>query len=162
PGLPAGQTCQSIAANPELAVAAGKSPNSLPCLPDNVAFKNYISDLGFAIAPNAFHPANTTGFGGFALTFDFSFAKVNSGATRTATDGTQRQFWQDATEGSRDPATKAFPMKNTNPDSVLGIYSLKARKGLPMGFEVGTSVGWIGSTSLWILGADLRWSVLEG
>jgi hypothetical protein len=162
PRLPAGQTCQSIAANPELAVAAGVSPNQLPCLPDNVAFRNYISDLGFAIAPNAFHPANTTGFGGFALTFDFSFSKVNSDATSTATDGTQRKFWQDATEGPRDPATKAFGPKNANPDSVLGIYSLKARKGLPMGFEVGTSIGWIGSTSLWVLGADLRWSVLEG
>lgn len=162
PRLPSGQTCQSIAANPELAVAAGVSPNSLPCMPDNVAFKNYVSDLGFAIAPNAFHPAHTTGYGGFALTFDFSFAKVNADATSTAADGTQRKFWQDATVGPRDPTTKAFGAKNANPDSVLGIYSLKARKGLPLGFELGASVGWIGSSSLWVLGTDLRWSLLEG
>ncbi len=160
--LPPGLTCQTVAANPELAVAAGIAPNSAPCVPDNVAFRNYISDLGFAIAPTAFHPANTTGFGGFALTFDFSFSKVNSGGTSTAPDGTQRQFWQDATQGARDPAKKSFPTKNANPDSVLGIYSLKARKGLPLGFEVGASVGWVGSTSLWVLGTDLRWSAFEG
>src|SRR5581483_1882910 len=84
-----GRSCQEVAVNPELAVMAGLAPNSVPCLPDNVAFRNYISDPGAAIGPTAFHPANTTGFGGFAPTFDFSFSKVNADATSTATDGTQ-------------------------------------------------------------------------
>jgi hypothetical protein len=161
PVLP-GHSCQDVAVNPELAVAAGIAPNSVPCLPDNAAFRNYISDLGTAIAPTAFHPANTTGFGGFALTFDFSFSKINADGVSTAADGTQRKFWQDATEGPKDPTTKAYGTKNPNPDSILGIYSLRARKGLPFGFEVGTSLGWVGSTSLWVLGADVRWSALEG
>lgn len=161
-GLPAGQTCQSIAANPELAVAAGMAPSALPCLPDNVAFRNAISELGFAIAPTAFHPAHTTGIGGFALTFETSFTKVNADATSTAVDGTQRKFWQDGTQGARDPSTKAFPTSNKTPDSIVGIYSLKARKGLPLGFELVGDLGWVGNTSLWVLGADLRWAPLEG
>src|SRR5450631_1532071 len=66
PGLTGGQTCQSIAANPASALPA--SPNNFPCRPDNNAFANLISELGFAMSPNAFHPARTTGFGGFALT----------------------------------------------------------------------------------------------
>jgi len=162
PNLPAGQTCQSVAADPEKAVAAGLAPNALPCRPDNVAFRNYVSELGFAIAPNAFHPAHTTGFGGFALTFETSFTNVNASATSTAEDGTTRKFWQDATQGARDPNTKAFPTSNKNPDSIVGIYSLKARKGLPLGFELVGDLGWIGNTSLWVLGADLRWSPFEG
>jgi len=161
-GLPPGQTCQSIAANPEIAVAAGLSPTNLACKGDNVAFRNLISDLGFAIAPNAFHPAHTTGFGGFALTFETTFAKVNADGVSTADDGTMRKYWQDGTQGPRDPVTHAFTQKNNNPDSILGIYSLKGRKGLPLGFEVQGSLGWIGGTSMWVLGADLRWAALEG
>lgn len=160
--LPPGQTCQSIAADPEKAVAANIQPNSVPCQPDNTAFRNYVSELGFAIAPTAFHPAHTTGFGGFALTFETSFTGVNASGTSTATDGTQRKYWVDGTQGARDPNSKAFPPSNKNPDSIIGVYSLKARKGLPLGFELVGDLGWVGNTSLWVLGADLRWSPFEG
>lgn len=162
PGLPAGQTCQSIAANPEAAVTAGISPNALACRPDNVAFRNLVSELGFAIAPNAFHPAHTTGYGGFALTFETSFSKVNASAISTADDGSMRKYWEDGTRGPRDPQTKSYVGKNSNPDSILGIYSLKARKGLPLGFELQGSLGWVGGSNLWVLGADLRFAPYEG
>jgi hypothetical protein len=162
PGLAPGQTCQSIAANPEIAVAAGLNPNDLACRPDNVAFRNLISDLGFAIAPNGFHPAHTTGYGGFALTFETSLSKVNADASSLASDGTMTKYWQQGTRGAIDPATKSYPPTNKNPDSILGVYSLKARKGLPFGFELMGQLGWVGSTSLWVLGADLRWSPFEG
>src|SRR4051812_45084307 len=58
-----GPTCQEIAANPQ-------SGSKITCKPDNVAFRNMVSELGFAIAPTAFHPARTTGVGGFALTIE--------------------------------------------------------------------------------------------
>ncbi len=156
-------TCQAIAADPEIAVKAGQSPNSFPCRPDNVAFANLVSELGFAIAPTALHPARTTGIGGFALTLEASYTKINADAFSTSADGnTQRQYWHDGTRGPTDPATGAFSTKNNDPASILQIYSLKARKGLPLGFEVTGSLGYIANSSMWNLGADVRWAPLEG
>ena len=162
PGLPAGQTCQSIAQDPEVAVKAGQLPNAFPCRPDNVAFRNMVSELGFAIAPNAFHPARTTGLGGVALTLEASFTKINSDALSRATDGTTTNYWQKGTEGTRNVNTKSSANLNLSPDSLIQIYSLKARKGLPYGLELTGSLGYVSNTTLWVGGADLRWSLLEG
>jgi hypothetical protein len=51
---------------------------------------------------------------------------------------------------------------NSSPDSLIQIYSINARKGLPLGFELVGSLGYVANTSLWIGGGDIRWSVLEG
>jgi hypothetical protein len=161
-GLPMGATCQSIAANPETAVAAGKLPNNFPCSPDNIAFRNILSELGFAIGPNAFHPARTTGIGGFVLTLESSFTKINSNAYSTASDGTKVQYWHLGTQGPVDKATNQSSIINSNPDSLLALYSIKARKGLPLGFEIAAALGFMSNTTMWVTGADLRWSLLEG
>lgn len=162
PGLPPGQTCQSIAANPEAAVQAGALPNSFPCRPDNVAFRNMVSELGFAIAPTAFHPARTTGIAGVALTLEASYTKISADAVSTAADGTQTQYWHKGTRGSVDPNTNRFSVVNDSPDSLLQVYSLKARKGLPYGFEITGALGYLANTTLWVGGADVRWALLEG
>jgi hypothetical protein len=160
-GLPPNQTCQSTAANPEAAVAAGIQPNAVPCRADDVAFANLTSELGFAIAPTAFHPARTTGIGGFALTLDVTVTGINASAESVARDGSRRKYWQDGTVGPKD-GSGAYPPRNTSPDGVLAVYALKARKGLPFGFEIGGQLGWLGNTSMWVPGADLRWAPLEG
>jgi hypothetical protein len=153
-GLGPGQTCQSIAANPTS--APGGMPNNFSCRPDNVAFANMISELGFAMSPNAFHPARTTGFGGFALTVEASYTKINADAATS--DGTQ--YWH---QGTRGPVVNgSFSSVNDHPDSILQIYSLKARKGLPLGFEITGALGYMANSSLWMLGADIRWAPFEG
>ncbi|HEY2364792.1 MAG TPA: hypothetical protein VGH87_00355 [Polyangiaceae bacterium] len=159
-GMNSGQTCQSIAANPTS--APGGNPNNFPCAPDNVAFANLISELGFAMSPNAFHPARTTGFGGFALSVEASYTKINADAFSTAPDGTKTQYWHQGTRGATDPNTKNFSSTNSEPDSLLQIYSLKARKGLPLGFEITGALGYMANSSLWMLGADVRWAPFEG
>ena len=162
-GLPSGMSCQDVASNPEGAIAKGIAmPGTLACRPDNIAYRNMISELGFAIAPTAFHPARTTGVGGFAITFETAFTKINADQVSTATDGTQRQYWHDGSQGSVDPNTKQFSIRNNSPDSLLQLYSLKARKGLPFGFELTGSLGYLANTSLWVTGADIRWAILEG
>jgi len=130
--------------------------------PDNIAFANLISELGFALSPDAFHPARTTGFGGFALTFEAAFTHVNNDASSTAVDGSKTQYWHMGTRGPTDPNTKSFPTTNSSPDSVLQVYQLKARKGLPLGFEVTPVLGFMANSSLWMLGADVRWAPFEG
>jgi hypothetical protein len=157
-----GVNCQQIAANPNLVLQppfpAGATPNMYPCQPNNVAWANMMSELGWAIAPSAFHPARTTGFGGFALTFEATFASINNDAT----DSTGTQYWHTGTRGDVNPNNQAFSGVNRYPDSILQIYTLKARKGLPFGFEVAGALGYVANTTLWLGGADVHWSLLEG
>jgi hypothetical protein len=155
PGLPAGVTCQQMAANPALAVPTGHLANDFACRPDNVAFKNLVSELGFAIAPTAFHPARTTGFGGFVLSLETSWTHINAD-DYTSTGGSHTQYWHAGTQGEANQAA------NQSPNSLLGVYSLKARKGLPFGLELAGALGYVAGTSLVVGGADIRWSVLEG
>lgn len=162
PNLPPGQTCQSVASNPEAAVKAGALPNAFPCGPDNVAFANMVSELGFAVAPTAFHPARTTGFGGFALTLETTFTKINADSFSTGADGSRTQYWHKGTQGAQDASSKTFPTENTSPDSIIQVYSLKARKGLPFGLEIAGALGYVANTTMWVGGADVRWSLLEG
>lgn len=162
PGLPSGESCQTIAANPDVAVRAGVMPNALNCRPDNVAFRNYISELGFAIAPTGNYPARTTGVGGIALTIEASYTHVNASAQSTADNGQTTTYWARATQGSIDKGTNQYSTENTSPDSVLSVYTLKARKGLPFGFELVGALGTVANSSLWTVGADVRWSLLEG
>ena len=158
PGLPPGQSCQSIAQNPAAAVSAGLDPRNLTCRPDNVAFANMIAELGFAIAPNAFYPARTTGVGGFVLSVEANYTRIN--ADRHTDQGTQ--YWHLGTRGAQDASTKVFSIVNNAPDSLIQIYALKARKGLPLGFEIAGSLGYIANSPLWVGGGDVHWSMLEG
>jgi hypothetical protein len=164
PSLPAGQTCQSLAANPGLvpAPAGGGIIPAFPCQPNNPAWANMMAELGMAIAPPAFHPARTTGLSGFALSLEANFTHINADASVKNPDGTTTQYWHAGTQGSVDPNTHAYSITNNQPDSILQVYSLNARKGLAYGFEITGSLGYMANTSLWVGGADVHWSVLEG
>lgn len=159
PGLPPGQTCQSIAANPGAAVAAGLRPQDFGCRPNNLAFANMISELGFAMAPSAMYPARTTGIGGFQISAEASYTKIHADRS-LGPEGGGVQYWHLGTRGASDG--NAQSIVNNAPDSILQIYSLKARKGLPLGFELAGSIGYMAGSTLWVGGGDLRWSLLEG
>lgn len=161
-GLPAGQTCQSVAADPGALVAAGIRPQDLACRPNHLAFANLASELGVAIAPTAFYPARTTGIGGFQLSIEASYTSISADRSVEASNGTSMQYWHLGTRGGQDPNTKRFSVVNASPDGVLQVYALKARKGLPLGFELAGSFGHVANTALWVGGGDVRWSVLEG
>lgn len=153
-------TCQQIAENPDLALRLPmpRRPQDFACRPNNVAFANMISELGFAIAPSSFYPARTTGVGGFQITVEASYTRISN--DRATPDGTR--FWELGTRGAQDANTQQFSIRNASPDSLIQIYALKARKGLPLGFEIAGSLGTIANSTLWVGGGDLRWSVLEG
>jgi hypothetical protein len=153
--------CQAVAANPALAAKAGALPDSLACSPDNVAFKNLVSELGFALAPSTMRSARTTGFGGFVLSLEASYTHINADGVSKGADGSLTQYWHAGTQGSVD-ANGNYSTANNSPDSLIGVYTLKARKGLPFGFELDGALGYVSNTSLWTIGADLRWALLEG
>jgi hypothetical protein len=142
---------------PERLAICGSGASGGVCAPNNVAWANMMSELGMAVAPTAFHSARTTGLGGFALSLEASFTHINANATAGGV-----KYWHDGTQGSNVPDSNAFSIENTNPDSLLGVYSLKARKGLAYGFEIAGDLGVVADTSLWVGGADLRWAILEG
>ncbi len=152
PGLPGGNTCQSIASNPEVLVANNLTVPQVVCQPNQAAFRHMIGELGFAIAPTAFYPARTTGVRGIQISIDASYTNLH--ASGTTPDGTP--YWQQGTQGKQGTAT------NASPDSLLQVYSLKARKGLPLGFEIIPTVGFVAHTKTWVWGGDVRWSLLEG
>jgi hypothetical protein len=157
-------TCYQLAANPGLVPtpAGGGQIPSFPCRPANAAWANMMSELGMAIAPPAFHPARTTGLSGFALTFQANFTHINADASVINPDGKPMQYWHQGTQGSVDPNNKRFSIQNNQPDSVLQVYTLNARKGLAYGFEIAGSLGFISNTGLWVGGGDVHWSILEG
>jgi len=132
---PPGTNCQNVTS----------TASYQPCIANNISWSNMMSELGYAIAPSAFHPARTTGLGGFALSLEASFAHINANAT----DSTGTQYWHVGTQGDVNPNTNAFSGVNKYPDSILQIYTLKARKGLPFGFEITGALGYIANTTLW-------------
>jgi hypothetical protein len=122
------------------------------CLPDNRAFKRLVNQYAFALAPTAMHSARTTGFGGFHLSIEANYTTISSDA----------DYWEKGTQGTRDAITNDASVENTNPASLLQLYSLKFRKGFGFGFEITGSVGFMPQTSILSGGADVRISLLEG
>lgn len=159
-GLPAGQTCQTITANPSL-VGGAANATRFACLPDNAAFKNLVSELGFALAPSVVHPARTVGFGGFLISLEAAYTHINADGATHPSSGQPVQYWHQGTQGATDNNGN-YQSTNASPDSLLGVYSLNVRKGLPFGFELGGALGYVQDTSLWTVGADVRWAILEG
>lgn len=119
--------------------------------PDNDAWAKLVSQYAMAIAPTAMHPARTTGYGGFEMGFFMNLTTI-SNTNNVLTRGT---------EGAVTPSNK-YPTSNQSPDGVLQIYGLSGRKGLPYGFELQGSIGWLANTELAVIGGGVRLSPFEG
>lgn len=109
-------------------------------------------EFGYAIAPGILHAAHTQGQRSFELRFQASIATINS----------SQGYWKSGTEGPRDEARNQASIQNKDPDPVLQVYGLEARKPLPFGFETGVFFGWIGQTRLAVPGLSVRWVPKEG
>ncbi len=118
--------------------------------PDNAAWARLVSQYAMAIAPNPMHPARTTGYGGFELSLFGTVTTVDNGA----------DWMKRGTEGAI--AGGKYPSSNANPDGVLQVYGVSGRKGLPYGFELEGSVGYMANTELVVMGGGVRWAILEG
>ena len=122
------------------------------CSPDNVAFKKLINQYGFALAPTAMHSARTTGFGGFHLSIEAAYTKIDDGA----------DYWHNGTQGTIDPSSNKASVRNTSPQPILALYSAKIRKSFGFGLELTGTVGFMPKSSIVSGGADVRMSLLEG
>lgn len=123
-----------------------------PCGRDDAAFAKLVAQYGVAIAPTAMHSARTTGYGGFQLAIEGSFTTIDNKAS----------YWINGTQGPQDPSTKNYSIRNAEPASMMQLYTFKITKGLPFGFELTGNFGYLAQTSIYTLGADVRWSLFEG
>jgi len=122
------------------------------CIRDDVAFKRLIGQYGFAMAPSAMHSARTTGFGGFHLSLEGQYTRLDNHS-----DALKR-----GTRGPVDPSTKRASVLNSSPDPLLQIYSLKIRKSFGFGLEITGAVGYMAQSNILMGGSDVRLSLLEG
>jgi hypothetical protein len=122
------------------------------CPTNDAAFAKLIAELGFAIAPTASHTARTTGFGGYKVALEASYTTIDSDA----------HFWKEGTQGAVDESTGLSSIRNTSPDSVLQMYTVKLNKGFPFGVELGASFGHLANTTIVAGGADIRIALFEG
>lgn len=119
--------------------------------PDQELFERLVSELAVSMAPPISAPARSVGPNAFALSFDTTLTSIDA----------DRVYWSAGTEGSGDGVSSEVG-NNEDPDSMLVWNRLRARKGLPFGFEAGASLGHGPQTSWWTFGLSLKWSVFEG
>ncbi len=113
---------------------------------DQAGFERLVSELGVALAPPITSPARSVGPSGIALSLDMTLTAIDANAS----------YWGKATEG------EGAEGGNDDPDPMLMWSHAALRKGLPLGFEVGASIGKGHATSLWALGLSLKWAIIEG
>jgi hypothetical protein len=108
-------------------------------------FRLLVSEIGFALTPRSMAPATTTGLSGFEVSFDVSLVQFNFTQPYWGSNVTEQQ----RRTGSPPAGTQAVP----------GFH---IRKGLPFSLEVEAHVNYLGASSMFMVGADLKYSFLEG
>ncbi len=119
--------------------------------PDNDAWAKLMSQYAVALAPNSMRPARTTGYGGFEMSVFGQMTTISK----------NERFIENGTEGPTSDSQK-FAARNNSPDSTLQIYGVTGRKGLPYGFELQGTIGYMANTEMVILGGGVRLSPFEG
>ncbi len=123
------------------------------CLPDNQLWTNLMNELGGALAPGLSAPAMTLGYNGLYIGFEEAVTNLNRNS----------EYWRRGTQGSPDALTGSGTAATRNQgDADAFVSRIHVRKGFPMGFELGTTVSHLDSSSIWAMGLDLRWAPFEG
>jgi len=118
-------------------VHAADNDISLGTLGLQTTFDSFIDELGTAIAYNPVSPAEPLGVLGFEVGVAVSTVKIDTA------------IWDNVVADASAPST-------------LPVPRLMARKGLPMGFDVGLSRISIPGSNIAVTGFELRKAILEG
>lgn len=118
--------------------------------PDNVRFRQLVTQLGPAVAPAVLAPVTTSGPAGFDVAFETTVVGVDSSAA----------YWRKGSRGHGSPETCDGENRFVSP--VLASNRVHFSKGLPLGITLGGTIGKLYNTSLWIVGVDLKLAAVEG
>jgi hypothetical protein len=117
------------------------------CRPDgtlvdpNLLFKQLVTELGIATAPQFTSPSQTLGSLGFEIGFSTSITNINENAN----------YWQWARRN-----------QDEGPDGALALTTLHIRKGLPASFEIGGNISWLARSEMYAVGLEIKWALNEG
>lgn len=128
------------------------APGNGPCqgaamCADNESFEHLVTELAGALALPVDSGAATDGARGFYVGLSTAATTIRS----------SQRYWSRGTRGS-DPTADA----NDGVSALQSWNRLDVRKGLPFGFEVGSSLGFGTGTSLWVLSVQLKLALFEG
>lgn len=115
--------------------------------PDNASFELLAMELAGALAPTVRTGAATGGSRSFYIGLSSTASTIRSG----------QRYWARGTRG-HDPTGS----QSDTVDPLLSFHRVEVRKGLPFGFEIGSSVGFGLHTSLWVIAAELKLALFEG
>jgi len=104
-------------------------------------FNDLVKEVGTLTAYRALAPAEPQGVTGFDVGVAASFVKIDS------------DLW----EAAMDASTTDFQGQD-----YLVVPTLRARKGLPFGLDVGASYAKVPDSDIQVIGAELQWALLEG
>ena len=111
--------------------------------PADELFERLVGELGAALAPPVSAPAHTLGVANFYVGLETTMTSIRS----------DEAHWVLGTKGDGNPADG-----NPSPAGMLVVPRVVAHKGLPLGFEVGASLGRALDTALWSVGGEVRWT----
>lgn len=120
-------------------------------IPQNAELRALSSQLGVVLAPHLLTPADTIGFGGFQLSFDFASTTIDPTAA----------YWR-VLQGSPDPAGTGNMAHGPSSMQTVGVF---ARKGfwfpLPS-FEFGVGAVHLADSRIWTGQLYTKFALHEG
>ena len=106
-------------------------------VPDSGSFERVVAEIGVAAGPKMIGPARTLGLLGFDVGYTIGLTNINETAA----------YWAKATK---------------SPSNLLPTMQLNLTKGLPYSFQIEGLITHLFSSSLWAMGLNLKWALLEG
>jgi hypothetical protein len=120
--------------------------------PDNLSFRNLVTQLSPAVTPAILAPVTTTGPAGFDVAIETTLTGITE----------QANYWQRGSRGHGSYARSTCDGENRFVSPVLATNRIHFSKGLPLGVTLGGTVGKMHETSLWLVGMDLKLAIIEG
>ncbi len=119
--------------------ASGQSCQRL----DYAGFEDFARQIGAALTP-AFGPIHSQGSLGFEVSLTTGLSSVHKG----------QDYWTADTAGR--------PQVSDAPGDLFVTSQIRAKKGLPYGFQVSGIVTHLYDSRLWGIGIELGWAFVEG
>jgi hypothetical protein len=114
--------------------------------PDNLAFRQLVSQIAETAAPTQISPVTTSGPAGFDVSLETTLSSLHDG------DALQR--------GLRGHAAATCDGRASVPAQLYG-NRLRFEKGLPLGVSLGANAGIVHGTGLYLVGVDIQVALLE-
>lgn len=126
------------------------------CKGNQSLFRNYVREMGMAMAPKLLAPAETLGINGFALSLgEYSVTNIRE----------DKEYWARGTEQTLAETTAHEQAPDINgeaaPPGVLHTVDFRVRKGLPYSFELGGSFTYLLDSEFFAFGGELKWALNE-